>query len=320
MPETKRPYSQVADFADLPSALHYLWYTFHYLPNSFPDLRTQQVLTSDCIKTNLLLSINSAKLPVEDFCFNLTCRLCYNKFKSLKTTNAALLAYICHVFTKVQSAPKTVHSSVDEAVLLGRFPLPSRQVIEKCLHFYETRPKTIANQVAPSRNDSNLQVLQSTSCFNPFPRKQESPKPMGPTLGTGILCQRSRLASNPVLNKYDADLSYEDEIAAQKSFDNLGTFLGETSKIPSTSSRYESLSIRSPRSYSPPSSAQRSNSTRSFNRAEASPALSRRSRSRSRSPTSSQETQPLTCTYLPHSPSLSPSQRTSPAWQFSLSQ
>ena len=315
MPEPKRPYSQVADFADLPSALHYLWHTFHFLPNSFSDLRTQQVLTSDCIKSSLLLSVVSAKLPVEDFCFNLTCRLCYNKFKSLKTTNAALLTYICHVFTKVQSAPKTIHSAVDETILLGRFPLPSRQVIESCLQFYETRPKAVANQVAPSRTDSNLQVLQGTSCFNPFPREHGSSKSVGTSLGAGSLCQRSRLASNPVLNKYDAGLSHEDDFAAQSAFENLGTSLGKTSTTPSTSSRYEPSTIRNPTSFS----AQTSCSTRVSDRSDAFPALSKRSRSRSRSPTSSQDTQPLTCTFVPQFPRSSSSSHTSPSWTFSLS-
>ena len=232
MPEPKRPYSQVADFADLPSALHYLWHTFHFLPNSFADLRTQQVLTSDCIKSSLLLSVNSAKQPVEDFCFNLTCRLCYSKFKSLKTTNTALLAYICYVFTKIQSAPKTIHSAVDETLLLGRFPLPSRQVIESCLQFYETRPKALVIQAAPSRTDGNLQVLQSTSCFNPFPREQGSPKSVGASLGASSLYQRPRLTSNTVLNKYSADLSHEDDFAAQSAFNNLGTPLVRPAQLP----------------------------------------------------------------------------------------
>jgi hypothetical protein len=312
MPEDKSPYSQAADFADLPSALHYLWYTFHFLPNSFADQRTQQVLTSDCIKSCLLVSVNSAKVPVEDFCFNLTCRLCYNRFKSLKTSNAALLAYICYVFTKVRSTPKTDHSSVDETVLLGRFPLPSRKVIESCLQFYETRPKSVVKKTTASRSDSNLQVLQSTSCFNPFPREESSSKRVGPSLHPIDLRQRSRPAPNPMLNKYNTDLSNEEDVAAQIAFNNLGSVPGGYT---GTSIRTPSRPVpRNSRSRSPPSSLQFSPPTIGANRPEASPDPSRRSRSRSGSPTLSQETCPLTYTYVPPSFSFSPSQPDSPLY------
>lgn len=299
MSAAKRPYTQAADFADLPSALLYLWHTFHFLPNSFPDQRTQQVLTSDCIKSCLVVFINSAKASVQDFCFNLTCRLCYSKFKALKTSNPALLAYICNVFTQVQSAPKAHHSTVDETVLLGRFPLPTRQVVESCLQFFETRPKSAAKKIAPSSSKSNLQVLQETSRFNPFSSEGSSSRQMGSSVHSRDDCQRSGFATNSVLRKFDANVSNEDDFAAQIAFNNLATFPSVSGTSRSTSSR--SITRKS-RSRSPPSSAHSRSAVGGLNRPAALLASAPRSRSRSSSPSSSRDTQPLTCTYVPSSP------------------
>lgn len=299
MSEEKRPYTQATDFADLPSALHYLWHTFHFLPNSFSDQRTQQVLTSDCIKSCLLVSIKSANACVQDFCFNLTCRLCYNKLKALKTSNSALLAYICHVFTKVQSTPKTNHSSVNETVLLGRFPLPTRQAIETCLQFYEARPKSTIKKIAPSGSKSNLLVLQETSCFNPFPREDGCSRQMGSPVHSRDICQGPGFATASVLRKFDADVSYQDAVAAPIAFNNRSTVPSVSGTSSSTSSK---SGFRRSRSRSPPPSAPARSAVLGLKRPTALLANALRSRSRSSSPSSSKDTQPLTYTYVPNSP------------------
>ena len=287
MPEIKRPYSQVADFADLPSALHYLWYTFHFLPNSFSDQRTQQILTSDCVKSILLVAVNSAHQSVDDYCFNLTCRLCYNKFKSLKTTNAALLTYICFVFSKVQSTPKTQHSTLDETCLVGRFPLPSKQVIESCLQFYETRPQA-TKQVARRQDACHVLVRQETSSFSPFPRVHLSRGSLDQALVPPALSAGHRSAPNPVRHDLNPDLSSADAHAAQVAYDRLGEKSQKFSGPVVTGTYYPPDNKRS-RSRSPRRSMARTSSISA--RSMSSEHHRSPSRSRSRSPSSSRDTQ-----------------------------
>ena len=178
-----RPYTNPQDFNDLPQDLHFVWRSAHVLKNSqltsFSDPLSQQLLTIDCIKTILEHSLIDRGCSLSDFCFNLTCRLCLRTFKKLKL-DAALLAYITHVIAKIQNSTATLHSSIEETKLLGKFPLPTEETLTACLKFYDKRPRIIGT--IPHQVTGSLLLHSRPTGPHPLDRLQESSRRMAPSL------------------------------------------------------------------------------------------------------------------------------------------
>ena len=183
----QRPYTQPQDFNDLPQSLLFVWKTTHVLKKSrfttFDDPLSRQVLTVDCIKTLLEQSLLERGCTLSDFCFNLTCRLCLRNYKKLKL-DPALLAYITHVVSKIQNSSASIHSSIEEAKLLGRFPLPSEEALTACLQFFDKRPRI--SGPLPHQISSSLQLHLQPVSPHPLDGIQERTRRVAP----GIEYQR----------------------------------------------------------------------------------------------------------------------------------
>ena len=180
----QRPYAKAQDFNDLPQALLFIWKSTHVLKNSrfatFEDPLTRQILTVDCIKAVLEQSLIDLGCCLSDFCFNLTCRLCLRNFKKLKL-DPALLAYLTYVVSKIQNSSAAIHSSVEEAKLIGKFPLPSEETLPACLQFFNKRPK-IAQRPVLHQVSSGLQLYSHPTDPCPLDRLQEHTGQMAPSL------------------------------------------------------------------------------------------------------------------------------------------
>ena len=179
----QRPYTKAQDFNDLPQALLFVWKSTHVLKNSkfatFEDPLSRQILTVDSIKAILEQSLLDLGCSLSDFCFNLTCRLCLRNFKKLKL-DPALLAYLTHVVAKIQNSTAAVHSSIEEAKLLGKFPLPSEETLDACLQFFSKRPR-ITERPLLHQVSSSLQLHVGPASSHPLDRLQENTRRVAPS-------------------------------------------------------------------------------------------------------------------------------------------